>query len=320
MTLMRRSTRIALAIGSLVLSSGMQLYDCLAVDKEQSVEGIPNTLASMRQNVPEEDPLETQHNTAYLWEHVNMLRQLDQWELIFNCIHNELKKNWRTETFDATMGVMFELMDELSTKFSQKSKSVFYIPQKGSQEEKNSQARRQHFNIATRNQARDTAQKYDMLRDNLKLFISILEQHYPIEDSTQASSVQEILRLKKKADFAKERLVKERCIFISNSIVDPVLAETEKYIFLSRGKWWTLGKPDYKELCTSVLLMANAFNSKWLFECDWETRYHFYQVQTKLKEMCAKRRWEDFIALTTLADSWDPSKYRGADAWWDGKY
>ena len=326
MTILNRAKSLSLSFCSVVLALGMLLYGCLTVDKKQPTEDIPAKIEAKALDEPEAliETKETlppaQHDMQRLWEHVRMLREQDQWEIMFNCIRDELKNHWSTEAFDATMGFIFELTDGLSERFPQKSKSVFWIPEKGSRKELDSQARGQYFMIATRTEARDTALKYDILRDSLKQFIIILEQHYPIEASPEDPSVQEVIRLKKKADSAKTDLVTKRCTFISYAIVDPVLAEAEKYIFLSRGKWWTLLKPDYEELRSSVLLMANAFNSKWLFECDEETRFHFFRVQTKLKEMCARRRWDDFIALTTLSDSWDPSKYRGADAWWDGKY
>ena len=255
-----------------------------------------------------------------IWEEIAYLEKMEEWDLVFHCLHRYLDINWSSETLQKNIEYINKLITELDNRFDQKCASKFLIPEDGGRKEKDEKARSQVFCITTKEKAREAAAQYDRIKTHLKYCIELLDKHYPLASFGENTEEQEtILKLKNDARDAKDRLICNRCVFISYGVVDPVLAETEKYIYLSRGKWWKLYQPDYENLKLGITFMAHAFNNTWLFECDEPTRMHFYQVQTKLKEMSARRRWEDFIVMTTLMDSWDPSKYRGAEAWWTGQ-
>ena len=314
-SLMQHKVMMVLCVIALLGLAGFAVAEVVK-HKEQPIDEV-NYAASQNMQAATHD--ETQRED--FWRHVKHLEKKGNWKYVFLSISNELDCRWSEKTFDEVLDYVQDVMRKLDRRFDHSTRPVFIVPESGSRKEKDRAARSQSFNLADKDKAIETAEVYDLLRDNMKKYFRMLEKYHTFyTNNGDHASRNRILELETKANGIKDELIKQRCIFMSFAVVEPAVAEAEKYVFLARGKWWKLNSPDYGRLQEAILQMSHTFNNKWLYESDEYTRFHFFRVLKKLKEMSAKRRWEDFIVLSTLSDSWDSSKYRGANAWWDGIY
>lgn len=239
--------------------------------------------------------------------------------LVYQRLLQELQRDYCGEVSQYTLGQLARQLEELSARCALPGHFLrhFTMPTKGSRATKNQQACQQDFQLLGNDEIQAITEQFDLLRDALSSYLRLLDNQYLCDLDRKKANLAAVLDCKVKALELKKELIRARGAFISERVITPYLCETEKLLFLARGKWWTLGKADYKKLCQSVLLLSHAFHTKWLYESTEETRFHFVRVWKQLKRKSKKREWEEFIVLSTMADSFDPSKHRGPVAWWN---
>ena len=74
---------------------------------------------------------------------------------------------------------------------------------------------------------------------------------------------------------------------------------------------------DKEAFKTAVKNLSASCHQNLLMQSNDEVRFQFFEVQKVLKAQAGKEEFEELKVLTTLQDSNDPSKKRGADAWWE---
>jgi hypothetical protein len=109
-------------------------------------------------------------------------------------------------------------------------------------------------------------------------------------------------------------VIEARCNYVSYQVISPALAEISKEHYIATFKW--LGFNDKQTIKNSVIKLAHSFHNEWLFASTEEVRQQYSEVIKTLKDDFGKAEWEELKVITTLVDSNDPSKPRGADAWW----
>ena len=95
------------------------------------------------------------------------------------------------------------------------------------------------------------------------------------------------------------------------------MAEVSKQLYLATFKW--LGLDDKQKIKEAVLLLARSCHYNWLYTSSEDVRIQFCETIKNMKDIVGKAEWEEFKVLTSMLDSDDPSKKRGADAWWEEK-
>ncbi|MBR4124779.1 MAG: hypothetical protein IKR13_01120 [Victivallales bacterium] len=286
-------------------------FQCLKAKADSDI--LPYTPA-----ISEVVAISPQERLAKLQEHVVWLKEHQETELAFKLLLRELQRDYTDELSQYTISQVKEDLEMLAAKNAKAGhiNKCFTVPTKGSRKVKDAQARSQCFDLLSRETIRDRTEQFDLLRATLAEYLHLVVNQYINDQDREVAHREAILICKATALTLKKELIRARGAFISEQVITPYLCETEKLLFLARGKWWTLGKADYKMLCQSVLLLSHAFHTQWLYESTEETRMHFVRVYKNLKRKSKKREWEEFIVLSTLADSFDPSKHRGPEAWW----
>lgn len=98
-------------------------------------------------------------------------------------------------------------------------------------------------------------------------------------------------------------------------MISPYLWEVQHRIFLADSDYLSLKFKDKKTLDDAVRFLAKSCHKEWLYQASEDVRLQFVDTQKALKQVASKAELEDYKVVTTLLDSLDPSKKRGADAW-----
>lgn len=259
-----------------------------------------------------------QERLASLEDEVQWLLKRKETDLAYRKLLQELQRDYTPELSQLALRQFKDHLDKLARHCAKPAhcNKQFIVPKHGFRRKKDLQTRQQVFQLLSKKEILACTEQFDLMRDALAAYLRLVDDQYLHDQDREITRREAILNCKAQALALKKKLIKTRGCFISERVITPYLCETEKLLFLARGKWWTLGKADYKQLRKSVLLLSHAFHTKWLYESTEETRFHFLKVYKNLKSKSKKREWEEFIVLATLADSFDPSKYRGPVAWW----
>lgn len=152
--------------------------------------------------------------------------------------------------------------------------------------------------------------------DHLKKIISFMEEKINIEIVENASDVDALIVLLQKVKNQKAALRKNRTDYLSYEVISPLLWEVNRQLFLADSDYLALTGKDKEMLDDAVKNLALACHKTWLYQADESVRKQFIDTQRALKEVASKVELEEYKVATTLSDSIDPSKKRGADAWW----
>lgn len=154
--------------------------------------------------------------------------------------------------------------------------------------------------------------QYDILRDSLKAYLDLLSKTYPVDSAEDVKH--DYFAIRDRADSLRRKVIEARCNYVSYQVISPALAEISKEHYIATFKW--LGFNDKQTIKNSVIKLAHSFHNEWLFASTEEVRQQYSEVIKTLKDDFGKAEWEELKVITTLVDSNDPSKPRGADAWW----
>lgn len=170
----------------------------------------------------------------------------------------------------------------------------------------------QVFTLAEKEKANEIVAQYDILRISLKKYLDILTKSYPAGEAYEIK--QDYFNTRDRGEALKKNLIDARCNYISYQIISPALAEVSKEYYLATFKW--LEFDDKQIIKDSITLLTHSFHNEWLFASTEEVRMQYCEMVRTLKDGIGKAEWEELKTVTTLLDSNDPSKPRGADAWW----
>lgn len=174
------------------------------------------------------------------------------------------------------------------------------------------EAVKQKFVLVEKEKAKRIIAQYEILRGSLKIYLDTLSKKYPVDDAD--SEKQFYFKLRDRAEALKKRLIDARCNYISYQVISPTLAEVSKELYLATSKWLELD--DKQKIKDSIIQMTHSFHYEWLFTSAEEVREQYCEVIKAMKDNIGKAEWEQYKVITTMLDSEDPSKPRGAEAWW----
>ena len=170
----------------------------------------------------------------------------------------------------------------------------------------------QEFVLVDKEQSNEIIAQYDTLHDSLQEYLDLLLKSYSVNDIEDVK--QHYFTIRDRAESLKKKVKDSRCNYVSYQVISPALAEISKEHYIATFKW--LGLDDKQIIKDAVIHLAHSFHNEWIFESTEEVRLQFIEVVKSLKNDVGKAEWEELKTVTTLVDSNDPSKPRGADAWW----
>ena len=161
-----------------------------------------------------------------------------------------------------------------------------------------------------------TARKIIDRYDYLKKVISFIEKQINVEILEDTSDIDALVALLQRVKSQKDAIRKNRTAYLSYEVISPFLWEVNRQLFLADSDYLALTGKDKETLDGAVKILALACHKDWLYQADETVREQFIDTQRVLKEVASKVELEEYKVVTTLSDSIDPSKKRGADAWW----
>lgn len=165
-------------------------------------------------------------------------------------------------------------------------------------------------------ECRRTLERYDLLRDYVQKVLDGTEARLVREapgDAALESLRRDLLALKKEIRGARTR-------FVSYTLVSPFLAETVRLRKIAKDDFFRMlfnHRANAGKRLDAISMLALACHKDILMSCTEDVRIQFADVVSGLKRMSRPAEWDHFKTVTTLLDSYDPSKKRGADAWWE---
>jgi len=178
-----------------------------------------------------------------------------------------------------------------------------------------SKASEQKFLLSDKNTINPILAQYDILKQNIIFYFGVLEKNYTI--NADEAEKERYFALKKRMENLKQRIMDSRCNFVSYHAISPALAESSKLLYLATFK--SLGFDDKQKIKDSVIFLCRSFHKEWLYTASEDVRIQFCDVVKEMKDVVGEAEWNEFETLTTLLDSADNSKKRGASAWWNDK-
>ena len=140
-----------------------------------------------------------------------------------------------------------------------------------------------------------------------------------LEKVLQANNIVDITIYQKIKDF-KEHLGKEFCDFISYEIVSPhIWILSKKLTIVNYPLDFFAKNIKRKNAMAIAAILSKSMHKKWLTYINQDIVKQFFCVQSDMKAVFGKALYEEIKVFSTLAKSLDPSKKRGADAWWEEK-
>lgn len=168
----------------------------------------------------------------------------------------------------------------------------------------------------TLEKCRRTLACYDLLRDHVQNLLDGTEERLVREapgDEALESLRRDLLALKKEIRVARTR-------FVSYTLVSPFLAETVRLRRIAKDSFLQMlfnHRANAGKRLDAISMLALACHNEILMSCTEDVRIQFCDVVSGLKRISRPAEWEHFKTVTTMLDSYDPSKKRGADAWWE---
>lgn len=160
-----------------------------------------------------------------------------------------------------------------------------------------------------------TLEIYDTLKKSTETLLSYLNNE--ILNTEDNKLLKKISDYSVKVKAFKNKIKIQRTNYLSYCVVSPYLADVDRWLYLSNEqKEWFLW-PQKEALDKAIKVLSFSCHGQHLYECNEDIRKQFFDVQKKLKSMVSSTVYEELKVLTTLIDSSDPSKKRGADAWWE---
>lgn len=173
--------------------------------------------------------------------------------------------------------------------------------------------------LITAEEAQDELGRFDAVTNVVKDLIAIIESRCKLDNDEQDHYV----RIKKSINLIKGCLKTKRTRFLSYEVVSPYIFEAHGSLFVGFSDSWrasSLNKA-YPELVEEhkikgIKLLAKSCHQQWLYSCSEDVRDQFVEVQKFMKENIGECEMKEYKVVMTLSDCNDPSKVRGADAWW----
>lgn len=168
----------------------------------------------------------------------------------------------------------------------------------------------------TLEECRRTLERYDLLREHVQALLDGTEDRLVREapgDEALESLRRDLLALKKNVRIARTR-------FVSYTLVSPFLAETVRLRRIAKDSFLQMlfnHRANAGKRLDAISMLALACHNEILMSCTEDVRIQFCDVVSGLKRISRPAEWEHFKTVTTMLDSYDPSKKRGADAWWE---
>ena len=150
--------------------------------------------------------------------------------------------------------------------------------------------------------------QYDIVKKSLKFYLRVTQEKYLQGYEAEESRIRKLLD---KCNSLKKHAEENRCKFLSFTVLSPYLAETSRKLYLA-----TLGVDDKKKVKESVDFLAHHCHTGWLYVVHESVREQYLDIIKKMKDAFGQAEWDEMKVRTTLLDSWDESKKRGAEVWW----
>lgn len=152
---------------------------------------------------------------------------------------------------------------------------------------------------------------YDVVKESVLTVIDVMAN----EIKRNRRNIKPAISVLRRVRAQKDRLKKDRTDYLSYTVISPCLWEAARKIYLADSDYLALKGKDKVLLDHAVVVLAYACHKQWLFQSSQDVRAQFVEVQRMLKQVASRAEMEDYSVLTTLSDTLDPTKPRGADAW-----
>ena len=168
----------------------------------------------------------------------------------------------------------------------------------------------------TLEECRRTLERYDLLRAHAQRLLDGTEDALVRDapgDAALESLRGDLMALKKEVRIARTRVV-------SYTLVSPFLAETVRLRRIAGDNFFQMlfnHRANAGKRLDAISMLALACHNEILMSCTEDVRIQFCDVVSGLKRISRPAEWDHFKTVTTMLDSYDPSKKRGADAWWE---
>ena len=176
------------------------------------------------------------------------------------------------------------------------------------QKEAKEKAESYDFALANMAKVKSNLTQYEILKRSLKFYLKVITEKYLQAHESEESQIRKLLNT---CNDLKKQTAENRCAFLSFTVLSPYLAETSRKLFLA-----TLGIDDKEKVKEAVVFLAHHCHSGWLYAVHESVREQYWNIIKAIKNALGQAEWDEMKAKTTLLDSWDESKKRGAQAWW----
>lgn len=170
------------------------------------------------------------------------------------------------------------------------------------------------FNLLSQEEVHSGIENYDNLKKSVQVLQALVNQQLR---KSKKEDLPQIIDFSKRIKELKSNIKNKRTQFISYDVISPYLADVARWLVISQGKWYLMIFEDKEAFKMAVKNLSLACHQSLLMESTDEVRLQFFEVQKILKAQTSKEELEELKVLTSLQDSTDPSKKRGADAWWE---
>ena len=154
-------------------------------------------------------------------------------------------------------------------------------------------------------------ENYDIVKSVIVYLEKTLKAEIKKNPDTMDSTLSQLQIVREQKNLLKGNRTK----YLSYVVISPYLWEAERQIFLADNDYLALKFRDKENLDDAVHFLAKACHKEWLYQSSEDVRQQFESAQRALKQVASKTELDDYKVVTTLADSLDPSKKRGEDAW-----
>lgn len=171
-----------------------------------------------------------------------------------------------------------------------------------------------NFDLLSQEDVRSGIEIFEDLKKSVQVLQALVSQQLRKADKDQLPP---LIDYSKRIKELKANIKNKRTQFISYDVISPYLADVARWLVISKGKWYLMIFEDKEAFKKAVKNLSMACHQTLLMQSNDEVRFQFFEVQKVLKAQAGKEEFEELKVLTTLQDSNDPSKKRGADAWWE---
>lgn len=175
-----------------------------------------------------------------------------------------------------------------------------------------SEAEKKSLRLVSEKDCSATLENYDILKESIEGMMDLLKARIKEAPSEERRPY---IGMLKQAREHKDMVKLARTNYLSYSVISPYLWVAARHLFLANSDITIAKSKNKDDLNIAVEHLSKACHKEFLYQADESVRRQFLDIYKLLKDIASKEELEDYKMQTTLLDSFDPSKARGADAW-----